>query len=107
MTIPSQPRPVVENAHSQSTVVRIIAATNMVLAATPFTLSAFEIINWNGEQITAFTFFLGVVTTAALLVLGQTVKQTALTVEAQVTPVAAPRDDNGDTLVPLKTTPIV
>lgn len=99
--VPEQPRPVVENAHQQTLTVRIIAAAQMVLAAAPFALQAFSIINWTGDQMIAFTFFLGVVTTAALLVLGQSVRSNALQVEQQVTPVASPRDNELVPFVPI------
>lgn len=105
--IPDQPRPVVENAHQQTLVVRIIAAVQMVLASLPFGLQAFEMIDWTGEQMIAYSFVLGVLTTAALLIVGQSVTSNALKVEAEVTPVASPQDNDGTSLVPLAEAPVV
>ena len=93
MTIPDTPRPVVENAHQQTLVVRIIAAANLVLAGLPALLLAFEVIAWNAAQISSYGVFLGVVTTAALLLVGQQVRASALVVESQVTPVATLSED--------------
>lgn len=106
MTLPEQlsntgqPRLVVDAAQSQNTRAKWIGAIAAVLGALPAFLLAFAVIDWSGEQIAAYTAFLGVTTGAVSFALGASDVKTALQVESQVTPVESPRDNSGAPLVP-------
>lgn len=97
----NQPRPVVDAAQNQNTRAKWIGAIAAVLGALPSFLLAFGLIDWSGEQIAAYTAFLGVTTGAVSFVIGSSDVKTALQVESQVTPVASPRDDQGAPFVPV------
>lgn len=96
-----QPRPVVTAAQEQNTRSKWVGAVTAVLGALPALLIAFEVIAWSGEQIAAYTAFLGVASGAVSLATGASDVKTALAVEATVTPVASPRNNDGSELVPI------
>jgi hypothetical protein len=55
---------------------------------------AFEVINWTGDQVGAYTTFVGVLVAAAAMFFNAEVAK-------QVTPVASPRDNGMVPLVPI------
>lgn len=83
----TQPRPV---AHAA----RWVAGISAIAGALPTFLLAFEVIAWTATQVGAYGTFLGVVVGGISLILGQNA-------EAQVTPTASPRNDEGVPLVPV------
>jgi hypothetical protein len=89
--VPTQPRPVVDTAATETRTGRIIAAVGALLGAVPALLISFEVISWTGEQVAQYALFLGLLVGLANVLAGQQVKANALAVEAQVTPIASPQ----------------
>ena len=83
----SQPRPVVNAS-------RILGAASMVLGVVPMVGSAFGWVDWNVDQVSAYTLSVGTVIGAIALVFG-------IRVEKEVTPMTSPRDDALVPLVPI------
>jgi len=96
-----QPRPVVDAAANQKRRGDIIGAIALVLGGVPALILLFDMDALTAAQVSGITLFLGLLTTAAMVLFARQDLKTALNVETQVTPVASPRDDEGVPFVPI------
>ncbi len=96
-----QPRPVVDAAASQKRRGDIIGAIALVLGGIPALILLFSANALTAAQVAGITVFLGLLTTAAMVLYARRDLKTALDVESQVTPSASPKDDEGGPLVPI------
>lgn len=96
-----QPRPVVDAAADQKRRGDIIGAIALVLGGIPALILLFSAEALTAVQVAGITAFLGLLTSAAMVLFARADLKTALAVETQVTPVMSPRDDEGAPFVPI------